>query len=586
MTPVIETEGLTKSYGTSSRHHRHRPRRSRRARRSASSAPTAPARRRRSGPCSTTSGRRRVGPASSASTRPSIPSRSTARARLSAGRVRPVRQADRRPDDRILRQPARRGRSGLPGRARSSASTSTRARKFSEYSKGNKQKIGLVVALQHRPDLLILDEPTSGLDPLVQQTFYEVIREAKAEGRTIFLSSHILSEVEKTCDRVAIIRDGRLVKVDRVEALRDLAHHQVELALHAAPCRARAFDGLPGVSDVVVDGPHPARCGSAARSLPVVQAAARYELVDFVSREPSLEETFLAEYAPRRGRGGLTWRPTSGSRRRPRVRPDPALDAALRARQRLRQDHPRLAPGDDRASASVLGLVLHRGERRRSSSEFATPASRQEMAELVWPPCRRSCRAWPASRSMSRRSAGTSSTSTGRSSRSSSASGRSSRCRARSPPRRAAGSLEFVAADPMTRRRIALEKLFGHVVASTIAMAVIFVSIVDRGQRLRDPAGRRDLGVDAAAGYAIWLGLLALAAGSVAFAHRAVPRPWGRGRHRRRDHVRRVHPQRLPGRHPAARPVREPDLVRLDVRPPPARRPVRLGAAGPRRGRR
>ena len=101
-------------------------------------------------------------------------------------------------------------------------------RKFKEYSKGNKQKVGLIVALQHRPDLLMLDEPTSGLDPLVQQTFYALIREAKAEGRTIFLSSHILSEVEKTCDRVAIVRDGLLVKVDRTEALRDLAHHQVD----------------------------------------------------------------------------------------------------------------------------------------------------------------------------------------------------------------------------------------------------------------------------------------------------------------------------------------------------------------------
>ena len=103
------------------------------------------------------------------------------------------------------------------------------SRKFKELSKGNKQKIGLVIALQHRPELLILDEPTSGLDPLVQQSFYALVREAKAEGRTVFLSSHILSEVERTCDRVAIIRDGRLVKVDRVEALRDLAHHQVEL---------------------------------------------------------------------------------------------------------------------------------------------------------------------------------------------------------------------------------------------------------------------------------------------------------------------------------------------------------------------
>src|SRR5262249_46752141 len=88
-------------------------------------------------------------------------------------------------------------------------------RKFREYSKGNKQKIGLIIALQHKPDLLLLDEPTSGLDPLIQQEFYGVIREAKTEGRTVFLSSHILSEVEKTCDRVAIIRDGRLTRVDR-----------------------------------------------------------------------------------------------------------------------------------------------------------------------------------------------------------------------------------------------------------------------------------------------------------------------------------------------------------------------------------
>jgi ABC-2 type transport system ATP-binding protein len=168
------------------------------------------------------------------------------------------------------------------------------SRKFKELSKGNKQKIGLVVALQHRPDLLVLDEPTSGLDPLVQQTFYEVIREAKAEGRTIFLSSHILSEVEKTCDRVAIIRDGRLAKVDRVEALRDLAHHQVELRF-PGDVPVAAFDGLPGVSDVTVeDGV--LRLRVAGSITPVVRAAAQYEILDFVSREPSLEETFLAQY--------------------------------------------------------------------------------------------------------------------------------------------------------------------------------------------------------------------------------------------------------------------------------------------------
>ena len=171
------------------------------------------------------------------------------------------------------------------------------SRKFKEYSKGNKQKIGLIVALQHRPDLLILDEPTSGLDPLVQQTFYEVIREAKAEGRTIFLSSHILSEVEKTCDRVAIIRDGRLVQVDRVEALRDLSHHQVELRF-AGDVPVGAFAALAGVSDVTTEG-NLLRMRVSGPITAVVREAANHELLDFVSREPSLEETFLAQY----GRG-------------------------------------------------------------------------------------------------------------------------------------------------------------------------------------------------------------------------------------------------------------------------------------------
>ena len=168
------------------------------------------------------------------------------------------------------------------------------SRRFREYSKGNKQKVGLVAALQHKPELLILDEPTSGLDPLVQQTFSAVIRETVADGRTVFLSSHVLSEVEKTCDRVAIIRDGRLVRVDRVDALRDLAHHQVELRF-AGPVPAEAFEHLPGVSDVSADD-HVLRLRVAGPISPVVQAAAKFELLDFVSREPSLEETFLAEY--------------------------------------------------------------------------------------------------------------------------------------------------------------------------------------------------------------------------------------------------------------------------------------------------
>jgi ABC-2 type transport system ATP-binding protein len=168
------------------------------------------------------------------------------------------------------------------------------SRKFREYSKGNKQKIGLIIAFQHRPDLLLLDEPTSGLDPLIQQEFYGVIREAKEEGRTVFLSSHILSEVEKTCDRVAIIREGRLVRVDRTLALRDLAHHTVELVFTGS-VPAAEFEALPGVSEVVSED-HVLRMRVSGNIGPVVRAAAQYDLADFVSREPSLEETFLAEY--------------------------------------------------------------------------------------------------------------------------------------------------------------------------------------------------------------------------------------------------------------------------------------------------
>ena len=167
-------------------------------------------------------------------------------------------------------------------------------RRFKEYSKGNKQKVGLVAALQHKPELLLLDEPTSGLDPLVQQTFFTVLREQVAAGSTVFLSSHVLSEVERSCDRVAIIREGRLVQVDRVDALRDLAHHQAELRFAGDP-PVGEFKGLAGVSDVEVED-HLIRLRVLGPITPVVQAAARLGVTDFLSREPSLEETFLAQY--------------------------------------------------------------------------------------------------------------------------------------------------------------------------------------------------------------------------------------------------------------------------------------------------
>jgi ABC-2 type transport system ATP-binding protein len=168
------------------------------------------------------------------------------------------------------------------------------SRRFREYSKGNKQKVGLIVALQHRPELLILDEPTAGLDPLVQHTFFEILREAKAAGHTVFLSSHIIEEVDRTCDRVAIIREGRLVQVDRIETIRSLAFHHVDLQF-AAPVPAEAFAGLDGVSHVTVqDGRVSMRVLGPLG--PILRTASRYDLLDVVSREPNLEDVFLAQY--------------------------------------------------------------------------------------------------------------------------------------------------------------------------------------------------------------------------------------------------------------------------------------------------
>ncbi len=174
------------------------------------------------------------------------------------------------------------------------------SRRFREYSRGNKQKVGLICALQHRPELLILDEPTAGLDPLVQQTFNELLFEAKAEGRTVFLSSHIISEVERTCDRVAIIRDGRIVRLDTVESLRELAAHEVELRF-AEPVDPAPYAAVPGVSNLAVEG-RTIRLLVSGPVAPVVRLAAQAALVDFVSREPSLEEVFLAEYGTSAGR--------------------------------------------------------------------------------------------------------------------------------------------------------------------------------------------------------------------------------------------------------------------------------------------
>jgi ABC-2 type transport system ATP-binding protein len=161
-------------------------------------------------------------------------------------------------------------------------------------SKGNKQKVGLVQAFMHQPALLILDEPTSGLDPLMQQEFLAMVADARADGQTVFMSSHVLAEVQQAADRVAIIRDGRLAALERVESLGRRAIRTVEIHFED-PVDAAEFTALPGVSDVVVSGPI-LRCTVDGRLSPLIKAAARHEVIDLLSTEPDLEETFLSYY--------------------------------------------------------------------------------------------------------------------------------------------------------------------------------------------------------------------------------------------------------------------------------------------------
>ena len=166
--------------------------------------------------------------------------------------------------------------------------------RIGSLSHGSKQKVALIQAFMHRPELLILDEPTTGLDPLMQEEFQRMVAEVRAEGRTVFLSSHILREVERTCDRVGIIREGRLVAVEDVGDLR--ARELRVLDLHfAGPVPASAFQGLPGVQEVEAKGDG-VRLTVAGPLDAVVKAAARYEVVDLTSHEPSLEEIFLRFY--------------------------------------------------------------------------------------------------------------------------------------------------------------------------------------------------------------------------------------------------------------------------------------------------
>jgi ABC-2 type transport system ATP-binding protein len=165
-------------------------------------------------------------------------------------------------------------------------------KKVRALSKGNRQKVQLIAALATRAELLLLDEPTSGLDPLMEVAFRECVQEAKERGQTVFLSSHILSEVEALCDRVGILRDGRLVDEGTLAELRHLAAQTVEVTFTGT---APTLPPLAGIQ-VQSAGPNALRFEVSGSVGPLISALAEYPVATLTSREPSLEEIFLHHY--------------------------------------------------------------------------------------------------------------------------------------------------------------------------------------------------------------------------------------------------------------------------------------------------
>jgi ABC-2 type transport system ATP-binding protein len=167
-------------------------------------------------------------------------------------------------------------------------------RPIGALSKGNRQKVGLVQALMHEPDLLVLDEPTAGLDPLIQQTFYGIVGEARQAGTTVFLSSHVLPEVQHVADRVALIRSGRLVLIAAVDELRARAHARVEVTFAAAP-PAAAFTQVTGVREIERHG-ETVLFALQGEADPLIKALARFRVLGIDSHEADLEDIFLNLY--------------------------------------------------------------------------------------------------------------------------------------------------------------------------------------------------------------------------------------------------------------------------------------------------
>ncbi len=171
-------------------------------------------------------------------------------------------------------------------------------RPIRQLSTGNRQKLGLIQAFMHEPELLILDEPIAGLDPLVQQSFHALLAELSAQGRTVFLSSHTLSEVERVTHRLAILRQGRLVIVDSLQNLRKVAIQRLEIEF-AAPVDGDEFRALPGVTEVRADG-QTVTVGFEGSADDVVKTAAAHEVLAVRPREDDLEDIFLRYYQAER----------------------------------------------------------------------------------------------------------------------------------------------------------------------------------------------------------------------------------------------------------------------------------------------
>jgi ABC-2 type transport system ATP-binding protein len=162
-------------------------------------------------------------------------------------------------------------------------------------SRGNKQKVGLVQAFMGRPELVILDEPTSGLDPLMQHEVHDLIRETQRDGRTVFLSSHVLSEVQRVADRVAVIRDGSLVAVEDVATLHAHAVHTITARFRTSP-PSDAFTTVPGVTRAVVVGPV-ATIDVEGEMDAIIKAISHFDVVELGSAEPDIEQLFLRFYS-------------------------------------------------------------------------------------------------------------------------------------------------------------------------------------------------------------------------------------------------------------------------------------------------